>query len=178
YFRRVSRDTIGVMSGEQLVQNNAQRIHVAGGGDGLAVDLLWTSIIWSQCSKLRECRLKAVGRGARIKNLSDTKIHKFRHSVRGHKDVARFNIAVNDEPLIGKLHCRTYLQEEIQAVAGALPALLAVTVNGLPLNQFHDKVRSAFFGGATVEQVRNVGVIEAGQNLPLIPESAKHEAGI
>jgi hypothetical protein len=55
---------------------------------------------------------------------------------------------------------------------------MTVLCNRLSLDQFHDDVGGTFFGRASIEQASDVGVLEAGQYLPLILEASDNEAGI
>ena len=65
------------------------------------------------------------------------------------------------------------------AILGVAELLgVAVLVDGLALDELHHVVRQAVVGRAAIEQARDVGMIEAGQDLPLVPESPQDEIGI
>jgi hypothetical protein len=51
---------------------------------------------------------------------------------------------------------------------------LAVFVEGQSLDVLHHEVRQSVFGRVAIEQARDVRVVEARKDLPLIPESAQH----
>jgi hypothetical protein len=56
--------------------------------------------------------------------------------------------------------------------------MVTIPLNGLALNQLHDEIGSAIFRGTPIEEARNVRMIEAGQNLPLVLEAADHKRRI
>src|SRR5215469_11613204 len=55
--------------------------------------------------------------------------------------------------------------------------MIAVFVDRLTFDQFHHKVGHAFPGRTAVVQTRDVGMIEAGENLPLILKARDDKRG-
>ncbi len=45
-------------------------------------------------------------------------------------------------------------------------ALLAIDVDGLTGDQLHDQVGHTLFGGAAIDQTRDIGMFQLGQDLP------------
>ena len=70
------------------------------------------------------------------------------------------------------------VEKKFQARGGREIVLLAVIVDGLAMNQLHYEIRNTAIGGAAIEQARNVGVVEPGQDLPLLLEARDNESGI
>jgi hypothetical protein len=52
---------------------------------------------------------------------------------------------------------------------------VAELVDGQPLDVLHDEVGQAVVGRSAVHQARDVGVVERGENLPLLPEAPEDE---
>ena len=78
---------------------------------------------------------------------------------------------MHDEVLMRVAHGRAHLQEELHAVAHAEMARIAPGVDGLARHEFHDHVGHAAIGGATIEQPRDVAMVETGENLAFDPEA-------
>src|SRR5579884_2146388 len=78
---------------------------------------------------------------------------------------------MDDQPLVRVLHGRAYRQEQLQTFSDRKLAGIAIAVDGLAFDQFHDEVGKPAFGGAAIEQARDVGMIEAGQYLPFVLEA-------
>ena len=57
--------------------------------------------------------------------------------------------------------------KELEALAHRQVATVAVAVERLALDVLHDEVGQPVVGGAAVEQPGDVGMLEAGQDLPL-----------
>src|ERR1044072_9266653 len=66
--------------------------------------------------------------------------------------------------------------EEFQTLWHGQLVRAAIFIERLALNKFECEVRRAVFGRATVEQTRNVRVIQASQNLALVAKVPKHFA--
>ena len=67
-----------------------------------------------------------------------------------------------------------HLLEEPQPRRHVEPSLAAIFINRRARDVFHHEVGHSVFGRAAVEQPRDVGVIERGQNLPLGAKTAQH----
>src|ERR1700690_1757838 len=79
---------------------------------------------------------------------------------------------------MGILDGRADLHEKCQSVADRKLVSVAIFGNRPAFNQFHYQVRSSVFGGASIQQTGNVGMIESGQNLPLALEAGDDKIGI
>src|SRR4051812_7752469 len=76
-----------------------------------------------------------------------------------------------DHPALGrKLHGAADACEEFEPLASAQAHLLAVVIYRLTANELHHEVRKPLEGRAAVYEIRDVGVLQAGGDLPLAPE--------
>src|SRR5580700_819738 len=164
--------------GQQFVQHHAQRINIAGGSNGLAFDLLGAGVSRSESAKYGESRFRPLGRCFRVENLRDAEIEQLRRSIGSNKNVARLDVTMDDQPLVGVLHRRTDLQEQAQSLGNGSAAAIAVLIERLAVDQLHHKVGDAVLGGAAIMQASDIRMIEVGENLPLVLEATKNESRI
>src|SRR5262249_1975051 len=87
-------------------------------------------------------------------------------------------VAVNDEVAVCMFDSRAYWQEEPQPFLNCQFLLFCVFRDPDAFDVLHHKVWSAIVRRAAVEEARNIGVLELGQNLALAPEPAQDEIGI
>ena len=108
-----------------------------------------------------------------IEELGDPEIEQLRDAVGGDQDVARLEVAVDDQVLVGEVDRRADLPEELAAArwVGSF-RVVAILVDRLPLDVLHDEVGAAVLGGAAVEQLGDVRVVEVGEDLALGAEAA------
>ena len=85
---------------------------------------------------------------------------------------------MNHQPLVGVLNGGADLQEQFEAFGNSEPVVIAVLGKRLTFDQLHYEVRYSFVSRTAVEQLCDVGMIEAGQDLAFIFEAVKHEAGV
>ena len=110
--------------------------------------------------------------------LGDAEIEESRRAVLGDQDVARLQIAVDDEVAVRVMHGIADAPEQGQARLHGQGVALAVLVDGHALDEIHHQVRLAAVGGAGVDQPGDVGVIEAGEDLPLTGEAGVQDVAI
>ena len=96
----------------------------------------------------------------------------------GHQDVAGLEVAVDDQVLVGEVDGRADLPEELQALAHRQLPVVAVLVDRPPLDVLHDEVGAAVLGGAAVEQLGDVRMVEVGEDLALGAEAADDLVGV
>ena len=101
---------IGALSRQQPVEQHAQGVDVARDRHRLAADLLRARRLQRE-SAVAGPRLVS-RREARLEQLRDPEIQELRRAVRRDQDVARLEIAVDDEVLMGVLDRRAHLAEE------------------------------------------------------------------
>src|SRR5690606_35963186 len=90
---------------------------------------------------------------------------------RGHQDIGRFQIAMNDQVLMCVLNSAADLQEELEPIANIQAMLVAVFVERLTMDVLHDEERLSFCGFSSVDETRDIRMIETCQDLPLRTEA-------
>ena len=97
----------------------------------------------------------------------------------GDEDVGRLEVAMHHEVLVGVLHRVADLAEECEATARCFSArAVAVGVDRCSVDVLHDVVRQAVVRDAAVEQARDVGMVEAGEDVSLAAEPLGEEADV
>ena len=109
----------------------------------------------------------------RIDDLGDAEIQQFRLSGTVHQDVAGLDVPVDDPVLVRELHRPADLHKQAQPFAGRQAVGIAIAVDGLAIDVLHDEVGAAVFRRAAVEQARNIGMLEAGEDFPLGAKAAQ-----
>src|SRR5687767_3472402 len=54
---------------------------------------------------------------------------------------------------------------------------VAIFINGFSLNVLHHKVRQALFSRAAIKESSDIGMIQAGQDLPFLPKASEDGVG-
>jgi hypothetical protein len=96
----------------------------------------------------------------------------------GDHDVRRLEVAMDDSLLVRVLDRVADLNEQLQPFSHAHAILVAVVGDLDPIDQLHDEVRSAGFGGSGIEDLCDVGMVHQGQRLALGLEPGDHVPGI
>ena len=165
---------VGALSRQQPVQQHAQGIDVARDRHRLAADLL-------RARRLQRERAVAgprlvSRREARLEQLGDAEVQELRRAVRRDQDVARLEVPVDDEVLMGVLDGRAHLAEQHEPWLERERPRLAVGVEGNALDALHHDVGHAILGGPAVQQPRDVGMIQGRQDAPLLEEPLHQRA--
>ena len=162
-------------AGQQLVQQHAERIHVAAGVD---VEVVQRGLLRGHVLRRADDRAQAgVDRvvGKRLpRRLGHAEVDHLRHRlvvVQRNQHVARLDVPVDDPLLVGVLNRQAHGHEQFQASSWAELALVAILRNRHAFDQLHHKERSAVRGQAAVEHLGNVRVVHHGRCLPLRLES-------
>ena len=113
-----------------------------------------------------------------IEELGDAEVEELGNPVGRDQDVAGLEVAVDDEVLVGVLNRGADHAEEPEALPYLQPAPIAEHRDRLALDVLHDEVGKAVLGVAAVQQARDVGVVEAGEDLPFLTKSAENEVGV
>src|SRR5262245_14021567 len=157
------------MSREEFVQDDPQRVHVSQRREALAFQLLRAGVLGGHREQPRDGFKLIVC--CRSNNLRDSEIEQLHRSLGGHQDVARLQVTMNDEPLMGILNRAADTSEQLEALAYGESMLVAPPMNGLAVDELHDKIRKAVFGLAAVYEPRDVGMIERREDLALAAEA-------
>ncbi|MEM9593506.1 MAG: hypothetical protein AAGD06_04560 [Acidobacteriota bacterium] len=157
----------GAHAGHQLVEQDAEGVHVGGGAEGFPPHLLGARIFEGQEPQPRRRGDGEVGgrrrphrrRGVRFEQLGDAEVQELGAPLLSHQDVAGFDVAVDHQVGVGVLDRGTDLQEEAQPPLDPQAPASAVDIDGLPFDVVHDEVGQAFVGVAAVEELGEVGVV-------------------
>ena len=81
---------------------------------------------------------------------------------------------MHDQIAMGIRNRRTNLAEQLQDFAQRRLAFRQVTVDGDAVDVFHHQEGPAIRGGSAVQEPRDVGVFQAGQDLALLAQATHH----
>ena len=101
-------------------------------------------------------RIDGNGEHRRIEELGDAEVEKLRRAVRPNEDVARLQIAMDHEILVREVHRLADLAKEVEPIGDRQLRAIAILVDRLPLDVFHDEVGQPVRRGSAVEQFRDV----------------------
>src|ERR1700719_1819792 len=85
---------------------------------------------------------------------------------------------MNDQVLVRVGYGRASFTKEVQPFGGTELTRVAIGANRLALHILHDEVGEAVIGRPSVDEARDVGMIELRENLPLVAKSAKNVLGV
>ena len=78
---------------------------------------------------------------------------------------------MHDQVAVRMLDRRAYREEQFETLGDAASPLVAVLVDGKAFDELHHEVRQALVCGAGVEELRDVRVLQAGEDLSLRAEA-------
>ena len=163
--RRVAGQPERMRAGQQPVQHHAQLPEVGGGGDRRVVQLFRRGVFEGQ-----RAVVGGGGVGA-FELLGDAEIEQLDPAVAIDQQVGGLEVAMDHQVAMGETHRVQHLQEQHHALAQAEPARIAPAVDGFAIDAFHHEVRFAIGADAAIEQGGDVGVLQAGQDLPFAQEA-------
>ena len=102
-------------SSEQQVEQHAQRINIRGYGDGLALQLLGSSVLGRQRGSTdgKGCLLFRVVLG--LDQLGYSEVQQLYVAVLTHQHVRRFEVAMHNQVGVGRCHRIEYLKKKVDA---------------------------------------------------------------
>ena len=103
--------------------------------------------------------MSAGHRHLRGKQFTDSEVQKFGYAFIRHKDVGGLEIAVNYQMLVRVTDGSTDAAEEAQPFVNRKAVRVAVFVNGVAFDIFHDEEREVVGGCAAVEEARDVRMV-------------------
>jgi hypothetical protein len=80
---------------------------------------------------------------------------------------------MHDEVSVRVVHRRAHLAKQVQAVADREPAVGTVPIDGRAFDELHHQVRDAVVGLTSVEEARDVRVVERGQDPALAAKTLR-----
>ncbi len=84
------------IAGQKLIKNPAQRVNVGSCGSRFASHLFWAGILESQRQRLCFSDMSVIAQ-----DTGDAEIQQLYHAVRGDENIARFDVAMDDEMTVG-----------------------------------------------------------------------------
>jgi hypothetical protein len=153
------------LAAQELVQDDAQRVHVGAGVRRYALGLLGAEVGGGADDRPGACQLLGV-----VEGTGDAKVHHLHAAVGGQQDVARLDVAVEHAGMVGDGECGGRLGGDLGSSACQQRAFGAADVaQGPPLDELHHHVVGLAVL-APVEDRHDVGVAEVGGGLGLAAE--------
>ena len=156
------------MSGQQLIQHDAQRIHIARGADLLPVHLLWARVVERERAARKACEIGVTRLAAGlIEQLGDSEIEQTHLPILRHQNIAGLKIAMNDEIGVRILNCASHLQKAIQPLSHTELSGIAMLGDRLAFDVFEREIRLPGVAHARVVQARDVRMRQRCQDVAL-----------
>jgi hypothetical protein len=140
-------------------------------------------MIWSRSLGVRPHH-PPLGTGHRVfigllgERLGDPEVEQSDLPGGGDEDVRWLQVAVDHEVSMGVLHRLADADEHREPLLDPQPARVAVVVQGHPVHVLHGEPGLALRRDPAVEQPGDVGVIQAGEDLPFGEEAAEDLVGV
>ena len=176
--RRAAGEAIRQAAGEQLVEQDAERVDVRRRGHRLAADLLRARVFRRHQLQPRRGRRQRLPAELRVQQLGDAEVEQLGRAVGRHQHVGRLDVAVDDQVLVRVLDGGADVAEERQPGRGVEPVRVAVVDDRLPFDVLHGEVGPAVRRAAAVEEAGDERMLEAGQDLPLVTEPPHDAVGV
>ncbi len=168
-------DEEGTGSAQQFVEQHAQDVDIAGGGDRLTAYLFRAGMIRGHDANVGLRHRQRVPRRLPIvQQFCNAEIQELRNAGRGHQDIRGLEIAMHDEILVGIMNRRANRLKQLQPRIDIEPVRIAKDIDGHAVDIFHDDIGAAVGQGAAVQEMRNIRMIELGQYLALQLEARVH----
>lgn len=168
---------VGSMSGHQAIEDDAERVDVAGGCDRLAAHLLGAREFGSHGPRVGRVRVDCLEVEFGIEQLGNAEIEQLGLAFRGDKNVCRLQVAMDDQLLMSVFNRGADLKKELEPIAYGEIVPIAIFVNWQAGDVLHDKVRQAIFRCAAIEKMSDVRMIERCENLPFASEALQVRLG-
>jgi hypothetical protein len=140
--------------------------------------LFWAGVVRSHDPNIGLGQRKCVPCGLPvIQQLCDAEIQQFWDAGGGYQDIRRLQIAMNNEVLMGIVNRGANRLKELETRIDIETIRIAKEIDGHAIDVFHDKVSAAVGQGATIEQMRDIRVIELRQDLAFQLEARVHRNG-
>ena len=170
----VLADLVRQPPGEQLVEDDPQRVHVAARVEfqRIGQHLLGTHV-GQRAQELPEIGV-ARGQGIGVGRARHAEIHDLGFAGLAHQDVARLQVPMDDAALVRVMNGFAHLRHEFELLAHAQAVLLGIAAQRHALDKLHREVRlrpEAGIGGARFVDLRDAGMMQAAQRLGLVLEA-------
>ena len=169
-------------AGEQFVEQDAERIHVAARVDvEVAETGLLRAHVGGGSDKLLEPGVKRVLGEPALGGLRDPEIdhlHGRLVAVQRHQHVGRFDVPVDEPFLVGVVDGRADVHEEPEPLVAPEQVLVAKPGDRDAGHQLHREVGPAGRGGSGIQHPRDIRVLHPRQRLALRREAREHLFGV
>src|SRR5262245_57696107 len=166
-------------SSQQLVQNDAKRVDVGGHSDRLASHVLGARVTWREDSNtpgsgqlLVRCSVGFVH------ELGNPEIEQPRTTLDVDQNVRWLQVTMDDAVLMRVSHGVQDLFEQAQPRGQIEVSVIGVIQQRPSLDVLHHQIGKAFVRAATVENARDIRVLEMGENLPFASEAVEQRAAV
>ena len=155
-------------AGQQTKEQDACRVHIGAGGDDATQDLLGRSVLRRQRA--------AAGGGqfcvlVGFEQLRDAEIEKLDRAVICDKDVGRLQVTVHDEIRVCTGDGIEHIEHETHAIIGRDSPAVTVFVDTDAFHVLEHEIGLTDLADSGVEQARDVGMRELGEDVALAAES-------
>ena len=113
-----------------------------------------------------------------MQKLGYSEVEKLWYSISIDQNVARLQVAVDDEMAMRVFNRGAHRKEEAQPLFDAEIVLRGILCDPGPLDVLHDQVGSSIVCAASIEQSCDVRMLKTGQNLALATEATKNKVGV
>src|SRR5678809_153804 len=147
-------------------------------GDRLTADLLGSGVLRSHPSL--GCSRHCVGRCQRVElqHFRQSKIEEFHRAIGCYKNVRGFEVAMDDEVAMCVLRRVEYREKKSETLAQSQLVVLAIAIDCLTFDVFHDEVWNTFRSHPSIQQPCNVGMIQSREDLPFTSKSFEVSRGV
>src|SRR6516165_3919261 len=159
-------ERVRTSTSQQLKKQNAQRIDIGHRGYFLAEQLLRTGVVRSHQSLPTLGWRQFAGNEFRRQGLRDSEINELNNAFGRNQYVARLDIAMDHQFLMGIMDGGAYRPEQLDALPDRQAAGLARECDRLTLDVLHHDVRAAILAVATVQDRSDIWVSESRKDLP------------
>jgi hypothetical protein len=153
-------------AGEDHVAKRAERVYVRHRRNRGALELLRARVGRRHRPMQRDVR--------RVQLPGDAEVQQLDGPVVGDQHVLRLDVAVDDQVAVGVGDAGADLQQQRDPFVHGGAALGAVPVDRDALHEFHHQVEQMVGRGPGIEEPRDIGMLEARQQLPLAHEPVAH----
>ncbi len=161
-----------MLTGEQLVEQNTEGVNVGSGGDRTTGDLLGRRVGEGERALAFAGEDRCHDRRRTVfEQLGDSEVEQLHPTIVADEDVRRLDVAVDDQVGVGVRHRRQHLQEQLDSRLEVEPVLVAIGIDGLPLDVFEHQVGLAVDRDSGVDEVGDVGMGEPGEKAAFALES-------
>jgi hypothetical protein len=157
---------------EQLVEHQAERVDIGGGGDRRTLHLLGRGVLQRQrAAPFLGQRAGRVGPRVALEQLGDAEVEQLDAAVARDEHVARLDVAMHDEVAVRMRDGGQHLHEQADALLDAQALRVGMAVDALAVDQLEHEVGLAVGRDAGIEHAGDVRVGQPRENRALAPEA-------